>query len=161
MRATRQATRRATRTAAGARAARRRALALLFAGLAGALFGAGLLVSGMTRPARVLAFLGGAGPWDPSLAFVMGTAVVVYAAAHRWIRRSGSLPWFGAGLHLPTRRDLDLPLIVGAALFGIGWGLGGLCPGPAIVSAAAGELPALAFVAAMLAGMYAHQRSKR
>jgi uncharacterized membrane protein YedE/YeeE len=143
------------------RDARRRALALLLAGLSGALFGAGLLVSGMTQPARVIAFLGGAGRWDPSLAFVMGSAVVVYALALRWIRRRRPLPWFGAALHLPTRRDLDLPLIVGAALFGIGWGLGGLCPGPAIVSAAAGDLPALAFVAAMVAGMSVQHRSRR
>ena len=143
------------------RDARRRAASLLLAGLAGALFGAGLLVSGMTQPARVIGFLDVAGPWDPGLAFVMGGAVLIYAAALRWIRRRRPAPWFDVKFHLPERRDLDAPLILGAALFGIGWGLGGLCPGPAIVSAASGSLPGLAFVAAMLAGMYAQHRSTR
>jgi hypothetical protein len=148
-------------TGAAGCGARGRAASLLLAGLTGALFGAGLLVSGMTQPARVIGFLDVTGAWDPSLAFVMGSAVVVYAVAFRWILRRRSSPWFEAKLHLPTRRDLDRPLIVGAALFGIGWGLGGLCPGPGIVSAAGGSLPALAFVAAMLAGMYAQSRSSR
>ena len=138
--------------------ARCRAGSLLLAGLAGALFGAGLLASGMTQPARVLGFLDMIGGWDPTLAFVMGGAALVYAAAFRWIRRHRSAPWFDVKLHLPTRRDLDVPLIAGSALFGVGWGLGGLCPGPGIVSAAAGSLTGLAFVAAMLAGMYAQHR---
>lgn len=141
--------------------ARCRTVSLLAAGVAGALFGAGLLVSGMTQPARVIGFLDVTGSWDPSLAFVMGGAVGVYAAAFRWIRRRRRAPWFDVQLHLPARRDIDLPLILGAALFGIGWGLGGLCPGPGIVSAASGSLTGLAFVAAMLAGMHAQHRLAR
>jgi uncharacterized membrane protein YedE/YeeE len=141
--------------------ARRRLAPLLLAGLAGALFGAGLLVSGMTQPARAIGFLDVTGSWDPSLAFVLGSAVLVYAAALRRIRRRRRAPWFELQLHLPTRQDIDPPLIIGAALFGIGWGLGGLCPGPGIVSAASGSLAGLAFVAAMLAGMYAQYRSTR
>ena len=142
-----------------ARAARAaRAASLLLAGLAGALFGAGLLVSGMTQPARVIGFLDVTGRWDPSLAFVMGGAVPIYAVALRWILRRWRAPWFDVQLHLPTRRDLDAPLLIGAALFGIGWGLGGFCPGPGIVSAAAGSTAGLVFVAAMLAGMYAQHR---
>jgi uncharacterized protein len=141
--------------------ARCRSASLLLAGLAGALFGAGLLVSGMTQPARVIGFLDVTGRWDPGLAFVMGGAVLVYAIAFRRIRGGRWAPWFDGKLHLPTRRDIDPPLVIGAALFGIGWGLGGLCPGPAIVSAASGNLAGMAFVAAMLAGMYAQYRSKR
>lgn len=143
------------------RGALRRATPLLLAGLAGALFGAGLLVSGMTHPARVVDFLDMTGRWDPSLAFAIGGAVLVHASTLRWIRRRRSAPWFDLAFHLPARRDLDPPLLVGAALFGIGWGLAGLCPGPGIVSAAAGSPTAVAFVAAMLAGMLVHHRSKR
>lgn len=145
----------------GAGGVRGRAVPLLLAGLAGALFGAGLLVSGMTQPARVIGFLDVAGGWDPSLAFVMGGAATVYAIAFRWIVRRWQGPWFDFQFHLPTRRDIDRPLIAGAALFGIGWGLGGLCPGPGIVSAAAGTLHGLVFVAAMIAGMYVQHRSTR
>lgn len=139
----------------------RRAGALLVAGVAGALFGAGLLVSGMAQPRRVIGFLDLAGAWDPSLLFALGGAVAVYAAAHHRLRRGRRAPWFDVQLHLPSRRDLDRSLIGGAALFGIGWGLGGLCPGPAIVGAASGAPAGLAFVAAMLAGMFAQHRSKR
>lgn len=131
-----------------------RAMALVLPWLAGALFGAGLLVAGMTDPARVIAFLDVAGPWDPSLAFVMGGAVAVYAVAARWVLRRRD-PWFDVRFHVPTRRDLDRRLVGGAAVFGIGWGLVGLCPGPAIVATASGEPAVLAFVAAMLAGMAA------
>ena len=145
---------------AAGRGAGPRFASLLLAGLAGALFGAGLLVSGMTQPARVIGFLDVTGRWDPGLAFVMGGAVLVYALAVRRIRGRRWTPWFEAKLHLPTRQDIDPPLLVGAALFGIGWGLGGLCPGPAIVGAASGSLAGLAFVVAMLAGMYAHDRSR-
>jgi len=91
----------------------------------------------------------------------MGGAVLVYAIALRRIRRRFPAPWFDVKFHLPARRDLDPPLIIGATLFGIGWGLGGLCPGPGIVSAAAGSLTGLAFVAAMVAGMAAQHRSTR
>jgi uncharacterized membrane protein YedE/YeeE len=139
------------------RGAGRRVLSLSFAALAGAVFGAGLLISGMTQPAKVIGFLDPTGGWDPSLAFVMAGAVTVYALLFRWIQRRRS-PWLDTRFHLPARRDLDRPLVAGAALFGIGWGLGGLCPGPGIVAAASGSVTGLAFVAAMLAGMFAHHR---
>jgi uncharacterized membrane protein YedE/YeeE len=140
---------------------RRRALPLLAAAAAGALFGAGLLIAGMTQPARVVGFLDPVHGWDPSLGFVMLGAVAVYAVALRAIRRRRASPWFDTTFHLPTRRDLDLPLVLGAAIFGVGWGLAGLCPGPALVSAASGAPHALAFVAAMLAGMALQRRAAR
>lgn len=126
--------------------------------IAGALFGVGLMISGMTRPARVIGFLDPLGGWDPSLAFVMGGAVLAYAVAFRLICRGRERPWFDVRFHVPTRRDIDARLVLGAAIFGIGWGLGGLCPGPGIVSAFAGSTSAMAFVIAMLAGMYAQRR---
>lgn len=144
----------------GSSGARGRVAGLLLAGVAGALFGAGLLVAGMTQPARVLAFLDLSGDWDPSLAFVMAGAIAVYAAAYRAIRRRAS-PWFDVRLHLPTSTDIDRPLVLGSAVFGVGWGLGGLCPGPSLVSAAAGNGAAVAFVAAMLAGMLLQHRMAR
>ena len=125
----------------------------------GALFGAGLLISGMTQPARVIGFLDVTRDWDPTLAFVMGGAVVVYALAYRSINRRRATPWFDGKFHAPTRRDIDAPLVVGAALFGAGWGLAGLCPGPGLVSAVASG-SALAFVIAMLIGMFAASRLK-
>jgi uncharacterized membrane protein YedE/YeeE len=139
--------------------ARCRVVSLLLAGVAGALFGAGLLVSGMTQPAKVVGFLDVTSGWDPSLAFVMGGAVLVYAIAFRLVRGRRATPWFEGAFHLPTRRDVDAPLIAGAALFGVGWGLGGLCPGPGLVSAAAGSATAIAFVTAMIVGMAAQHRS--
>ncbi len=118
----------------------------------GALFGAGLALSGMMDPARVRGFLDIFGDWDPTLAFVMGGAVIVMGLI--WaIRRRMSSPAFDTEFHLPGTRDLDLRLIGGSALFGIGWGLAGLCPGPAIASLATQLVPAAIFVAAMLAGM--------
>ena len=110
----------------------------------------------MTQPARVIGFLEPIGGWDPTLAFVMAGAVAVYAVAHRWVRRRSD-PWFDTKFHLPTRRDIDRRLVIGAALFGIGWGLGGLCPGPALVSAGSASIGAVLFVIAMVAGMYLHE----
>ena len=130
----------------------RRTLTLLIAAASGALFGAGLLVAGMTRPEVVIGFLDASRGWDPSLAFVMAGALGVYAATYVWIRRRGGDPWFGDVFHLPTRRDVDTRLVVGAALFGIGWGLAGVCPGPALVSAIS-STGAFAFVAEMIGGM--------
>jgi uncharacterized membrane protein YedE/YeeE len=122
------------------------------------LFGAGLVISGMTEPARITGFLDPLGGWDPSLAFVMAGAVAVYALGYAVIRRRAR-PLFDAQFHVPVRADIDAPLVVGAAVFGIGWGLGGLCPGPGIVAAAGGSSSALVFVLAMLAGMHlAHRR---
>lgn len=129
----------------------RKSTSLIVAGLAGVLFGVGLLLSGMTRPERVLGFLDPFGGWDPTLAFVMGSGLAVYALAYRALRQRR--PWFDVRSHIPTRRDIDLPLVAGAAIFGVGWGLAGLCPGPALVGAGSLSNGALAFVAAMLAGM--------
>jgi uncharacterized membrane protein YedE/YeeE len=138
-----------------------RVISLVLAGVAGTVFGGGLLLSGMTQPAKVVAFLDPTGGWDPSLAFVMAGAATVYALLFRSIRRRRSEPWLDVAFHLPTRRDLDAPLILGAGVFGIGWGLGGFCPGPGIVAAASGSITGIVFVAAMLAGMYAHHRTSR
>ena len=125
--------------------------------VAGALFGAGLMISGMTRPSKVVGFLDIGGAWDPSLAFVMIGAIGVFAVAYRLIvRRRETI--FGGPLHLPTAHRVDAALIVGAAVFGVGWGLGGYCPGPALVSAAAGAAPALVFVASMIIGMMLARR---
>lgn len=122
------------------------------AAASGALFGVGLAVSGMTRPEKVVGFLDLAGAWDASLAFVMVGAIVVHFIAYRLARRRLA-PLFDTRFHLPTRRDIDRRLVIGAAVFGIGWGLGGFCPGPAIVAAASGAVPAIAFVAAMTVGI--------
>lgn len=138
-------------------ASARSRVALGIAALAGVMFGAGLVISGMTQPARIVGFLDPLGGWDPSLAFVMAGAVAVYAVAHAVIRRRAR-PWFEPRFHVPARADIDAPLIAGAAVFGIGWGLGGLCPGPGIVAAAGGSSSALVFVVAMLAGMYLRHR---
>jgi len=118
----------------------------------GLLFALGLGVSGMTHPSKVLGFLDFAGDWDPSLAFVMGAGVLVNLALFAAARRRGA-PLFGRGFVLPTRTDLDAELVVGAAVFGVGWGLGGFCPGPAVVDAVTGAAPVAAFVVAMLATM--------
>ena len=119
---------------------------------AGLIFGFGLVFSGMTDPGKVKGFLDVAGLWDPSLAFVMAGAVLVAAAAFRLAGRRGRT-FFGHALELPSRRDLDARLVLGSVVFGVGWGLGGFCPGPAVVSFASGVGPAALFVGAMLAGM--------
>lgn len=115
---------------------------------AGLLFGVGLCVAGMTRPEKVVAFLDVSGAWDPSLALVMAGAISVHAPALWWIhRRHGGV--------YASRGAIDARLVAGAAVFGVGWGLGGYCPGPAIASVGAGSLSALAFALAMFAGMAA------
>ncbi|MFN7142696.1 MAG: DUF6691 family protein [Myxococcota bacterium] len=124
---------------------------------AGVVFGVGLLVSGMTRPAKVVNFLDVAGDWDPSLAFVMAGAIAVHVLAYRRVPRVPKPAWADRW-HLPTRTDIDAPLIVGAALFGAGWGLGGYCPGPALTSVIAGAPSTLTFTVAMLVGMWGHAR---
>jgi uncharacterized membrane protein YedE/YeeE len=118
--------------------------------VSGLLFGLGLLLAGMADPAKVLAFLDLAGAWDPSLMLVMASAVAVSAVAYAWTRRR-QRTLFGAPLHLPQSGDIDRRLLTGSLLFGIGWGLAGICPGPALVLLAQGE--ALWFVGAMFAGM--------
>lgn len=120
--------------------------------LSGLLFGAGLTISGMTDPARVRGFLDIFGNWDPTLAFVICGAVLVMALA--WRVRAGMIrPVFAEKFSLPDRRDLDGRLIAGSVLFGIGWGVAGLCPGPAVASLALSPAAVFPFVAAMLAGM--------
>lgn len=126
--------------------------------VAGLLFGIGLVVSGMTNPGKVQDFLDLFGAWDASLAFVMIGAIAVHALVVRRILRLPR-PLHDPMFHLPTRTGVDAPLLLGAALFGVGWGLAGFCPGPALVSAAAATPAALVFVPAMLAGMWLQQRS--
>lgn len=135
-----------------------RVMSLVLALGAGIAFGIGLLVSGMTQPARVIGFLDPLSGWDATLAFVMGGAIAVYAPLHLWIRARRGEPWFDAKFHLPTRRDIDLQLVLGAAIFGVGWGLGGVCPGPGIVSAATASASALLFIAAMGVGFMLQRR---
>ena len=120
--------------------------------LAGLVFGLGLIVSGMANPAKVLGFLDLAGAWDPSLALVMGGAVGVGLLAFAVARRR-RLSLLGAEMRLPTARQIDRRLIGGGLLFGIGWGVAGFCPGPALTALGMGEVKALVFVAAMLVGM--------
>ena len=120
--------------------------------LAGLVFGLGLIVSGMANPAKVLGFLDVTGRWDPSLAFVMAGAIAVGVVAFALARRrTASL--LGAPMRLPATRAIDRRLVIGSALFGMGWGIAGFCPGPALVSLGMGEVKGLVFVAAMLAGM--------
>jgi uncharacterized membrane protein YedE/YeeE len=126
----------------------------------GALFGVGLAVAGMTRPEKVVGFLNFFRAWDPSLMFVMGGAIAVHALAWRLLRRRPS-PLLGARFLVPTRRDLDARLLMGAAIFGVGWGLGGFCPGPGLASLATGAPTALAFAAALLVGNLAAAQSER
>jgi uncharacterized membrane protein YedE/YeeE len=136
-------------------APRRSPLPLFFALLSGILFGLGLAVSGMVNPAKVLAFLDVAGDWDPTLAFVMVGALSVTTPAFRVVLKR-PVPWFASRFALPTKTDLEPRLVLGAALFGIGWGLAGLCPGPAITDLVTGRGSVLLFVAAMLAGAMFH-----
>lgn len=129
---------------------------MLVAFVSGLLFAIGLGVAGMTNPAKVLAFLDMfGGNWDPSLMFVMGGAILVYAPVYQLLKGRDA-PKFADRFHWPTSKDVDVKLVIGSALFGIGWGLGGLCPGPALVATATGAVPFLVFAAAMLAGMLAH-----
>lgn len=120
--------------------------------LAGTLFGAGLTVSDMVNPARVLGFLDVAGAWDPTLAFVMAGAVFASAIGYLGVRRMRQ-PVFGTDFFIPENRRLDSQLIGGAALFGVGWGLAGFCPGPAVAGLVFGLWQPWLFVGAMLVGM--------
>jgi uncharacterized protein len=128
--------------------------------LAGGIFGIGLIAAGMTQPLKVQAFLDLAGAWDPSLALVMGAAVGVGLVAFAWARRRGKT-WDGQPIEWPRATQIDGPLVLGGALFGIGWGIGGFCPGPAIVALGSGWGDAALFVAAMLVGMAGHDHFKR
>jgi uncharacterized membrane protein YedE/YeeE len=119
----------------------------------GLIFGAGLLISGMTQTEKVLGFLDIFGAWDATLAFVMAGAVVVSSVGYVLARRRGA-PLLAVKNLWPTRSDIDAPLVAGSVLFGIGWGLSGLCPGPALVNLAGLSLPLIVFVIAMAAGMF-------
>ena len=127
-------------------------LRTLVALFAGTLFGMGLAVSGMMNPAKVVGFLDVAGEWDPTLAFVMGGALLITIPAFRLIL-GRPRPVLADGFALPTKSALDRRLLGGAALFGVGWGLSGFCPGPAVAALVTGLTPVFAFVAAMIAGM--------
>ena len=121
----------------------------------GLLFGLGLVISQMTNPAKVLAFLDVLGHWDPSLAFVMGAALLITAVGYRLSWRA-KRPTFDTTFHVPQNRRIDTQLAVGAVLFGIGWGLVGLCPGPAVAALTIGGPPVFIFLASMIAGMAVH-----
>jgi uncharacterized membrane protein YedE/YeeE len=124
--------------------------------VSGLIFAIGLGLSGMTQPAKVIAFLDLAGDWDPSLAFVMMGAILVHSTLYRLIRRRPA-PLFAPVFTIPTRTDNDLRLLGGAALFGVGWGLGGFCPGPVVTSLVSGHRAVLLFVVSMLIGMYLYK----
>ena len=126
--------------------------------ICGILFSIGLGISGMTQPQKVIGFLDVFGEWDLSLAFVMFGAVLSYLILQLWIQRNFSIPILGGSFQISTRKDLDRSLIIGALLFGSGWGLGGYCPGPAITSLGSGSLNALLFVVAMGIGMLVADR---
>jgi uncharacterized membrane protein YedE/YeeE len=125
--------------------------------LGGAAFGIGLAISGMTQPAKIVGFFDFLGSWDPSLAFVMLGALVVYTPVYRWAVRTWQHPIWAPAFSLPTRRDIDGRLVLGSAIFGVGWGLGGYCPGPAFTSVGAGSLQALIFGVSMLIGVGLYQ----
>ena len=120
--------------------------------LIGVLFGLGLIISGMSNPQKILGFLDLAGLWDPSLIFVMLGAVLVGLGGF-YVVSKRTEAFFGGAMHLPKRRDITKPLIIGSLIFGAGWGIAGFCPGPAIVALGAGHLKAFVFLVAMLAGM--------
>ena len=130
----------------------KRHFGLLSQYLIGVLFGVGLIISGMSNPQKILGFLDLAGTWDPSLIFVMAGAVIVGLGSF-YVVSKRTEAFFGGALHIPQRRDISKPLIIGSLIFGAGWGIAGFCPGPAIVALGAGHLKALVFVLAMLAGM--------
>ena len=120
--------------------------------VSGLIFGIGLIVSGMTDPSKVIGFLDLAGRWDPSLAFVMVGAIIVGLIGYA-VARKRTTAFLGGALHIPTARQIDRRLVLGSLVFGIGWGLAGFCPGPAVVAFGAGQDKAVVFVIAMLGGM--------
>jgi uncharacterized protein len=128
----------------------------IFALAVGLIFGLGLCLSGMYEPTKVTGFLDLAGLWDPSLAFVMGGAIVVALPAFLIARRR-SAAWIGGAIELPTAKAIDAPLVIGAAIFGIGWGLGGVCPAPGVVDLGFFSPGAAIFVVSMAAGMQVYR----
>ncbi len=130
--------------------------------LCGALFGAGLMVSGMVDPAKVIGFFDVTGNWDPSLALVMAGALMVYIPSFLWVKRR-QRPLLEESLNLPANSNIDKRLLIGSAIFGAGWGIAGICPGAAVAAIAAGSWQIALFIAAMLAGLYigSHWQSYR
>ncbi|KDM93450.1 YeeE/YedE family protein [Photobacterium galatheae] len=126
---------------------------LFIALIAGLLFGAGLTVSQMVNPDKVLNFLDITGQWDPSLILVMGGALVVFGLGYQFLVKTRSTPVFGGEFFIPVNKVIDKPLVLGAVLFGLGWGLVGICPGPAVANLLSGNIKIFGFVVAMLAGM--------
>jgi uncharacterized membrane protein YedE/YeeE len=125
--------------------------------LSGVMFAVGLVLAGMTQPAKVTGFLDITGAWDPSLAFVMVGAIGVHAITRRWVLRREK-PFGAPVFDEPTMRSIDARLVAGAAIFGVGWGASGYCPGPAVVALGTGSLPALVFVASAAIGMEIYRR---
>ena len=132
----------------------------VWSSLAGLLFGLGLIVSGMTDPSKIIGFLDVAGAWDPSLAFVMGGAVLVGVVAFRFAHRR-TVSFIGGAMHIPGMRHIDRQLVLGSLAFGVGWGLAGYCPGPAVVALGSGYDQAVVFVAAMIVGMALYEAEDR
>ncbi|MFC3092951.1 YeeE/YedE family protein [Alteromonas sediminis] len=130
----------------------------LFALLAGIGFGMGLTISGMVDPQKVLGFLDVAGDWDASLAFVMGGALMVFIPGFQIVKKQLTSPLFEKSFFLPSANSIDKPLVIGAVLFGIGWGLSGICPGPAIANISGMEDKVFGFILAMLIGMIVARR---
>ncbi len=128
-------------------------VSLFVALLSGVLFGAGMNVSGMVDPANIFAFLDITGEWDPSLAFVMGGALLVFAPFYHFIIKPRSKTVDGNAFSLPTNTKIDHKLILGASIFGLGWGIGGICPGPAVASLGEGSITIILFIATMMIGM--------
>jgi len=128
-------------------------MALLTALIAGLLFGIGLTLGGMLDPSKVIGFLNLFGVWDPSLAFVMGGGVIVNAIGFFCVKKKAYKPMFSEGFNLPSAKSIDKPLLIGSALFGIGWGIGGLCPGPAVASMFLNPSDGIGFFAFMVAGL--------
>jgi uncharacterized membrane protein YedE/YeeE len=124
----------------------------------GALFGIGMVISGMADPAKVIGFLDITGAWDPSLAFVMGGALTIFVPAYLLLIKPRNKSVFGDEIICPTSKAIDKKLVVGAAMFGIGWGLLGVCPGPAVASLFTGNTQVLLFIAAMLVGSFTAKR---
>ena len=135
-------------------------MSLLLACLSGLIFGLGLLLSGMSHPAKVQGFLDITGAWDPSLAFTMAGAIGVAMPSFFWAQQR-SRTWLGLPLALPVNSRVDRRLVVGSVLFGVGWGLSGICPGPALVGLGGGFLPAMVFVAGFCGGILAFNRRSR
>ncbi|MDT0596268.1 YeeE/YedE family protein [Glaciecola petra] len=131
-----------------------------FALLAGLGFGLGLTISGMVDPLIVLAFLDVAGKWDPSLLFVMGGALVVFTPAYQLVKTKMSQPLFAEKFYVPSSSAIDKPLIIGAIIFGLGWGISGICPGPAVANITGFEEKIFGFILAMIVGMITARRIK-